>query len=152
MGGVDVLVHTPAWHGIHLRERSERDFWELNVDGMFNVLQAAVAAGVAKVVWLSSTAAREAEPTPYVFAKQVGERLCAYDHGRHGIRCIVLRPPAFGPRPRRQIGEGLLRRRTDRRDVIEAVALAVEDEAIAFGTFELWPDDPFSATDRDAWA
>src|SRR5215210_5841737 len=40
--GCDGLVHIPAWHGIHLRHRSRRDFWELNVDGAFNAFQAAL--------------------------------------------------------------------------------------------------------------
>jgi uronate dehydrogenase len=29
----EAAAHLPAWHGIHLRHRSRRDFWELNVDG-----------------------------------------------------------------------------------------------------------------------
>ncbi len=54
MDGVDAVVHAAAWHGMHLRDHPRRDFWELNVDGTFNVLDAAVDAGVASLV-LSST-------------------------------------------------------------------------------------------------
>lgn len=33
--GCDLIVHLPAWHGIHAGQRSEADFWRLNVDGTF---------------------------------------------------------------------------------------------------------------------
>lgn len=41
--GVDVIVHTPAAHGIHLRTRSEHDFWELTMRVTFKLCGAAVA-------------------------------------------------------------------------------------------------------------
>src|SRR5690242_4598646 len=28
--GCDLIVHTPAWHGIHWRSQTEIDFWRLN--------------------------------------------------------------------------------------------------------------------------
>src|SRR5919108_208585 len=38
--GCEALVHIVAWHGIHLRYKTRRDFWELNVDGAFNAFEA----------------------------------------------------------------------------------------------------------------
>jgi nucleoside-diphosphate-sugar epimerase len=37
----EAVAHLPAWHGIRLRHRSRRDFWELNVDRALNAFEAA---------------------------------------------------------------------------------------------------------------
>ena len=156
-----MVVHTPAWHGIHLRERLERDFWEVNVDGTFNVLQAAVAGGARKVVWISSTSVRSRENI-YGLSKVLGEELCAYHHRVHGLRCLVLRPGNFTPyRSNREYGERLARGGVDRRDVHQAAALAVDNETVEYGVFvvlqdmlytpadvEAWPDDPAAVLER----
>lgn len=52
--GVAAVVHTAAWHGIHLRNHPARDLWELNADGTFNVFQAATSAGARAVVFSST--------------------------------------------------------------------------------------------------
>ncbi len=52
--GVSGILHAAAWHGMHLRDHSASEFWDLNATGTFNVLQAALDAGVRAVV-LSST-------------------------------------------------------------------------------------------------
>src|SRR6266849_5897403 len=54
--GCDLILHTPAWHGIHTRQRTEVDFWRLNVDGTFWIFQAAAHAGVKRLVFMSSLA------------------------------------------------------------------------------------------------
>jgi nucleoside-diphosphate-sugar epimerase len=53
--GVDAVVHAAALHGIHRGHWRPRDFWAINVDGTFNLYEAA-AAKVAKVVLASSMA------------------------------------------------------------------------------------------------
>ncbi len=52
--GAEVIVHTVAIHGIHLRDRSPRDFYDLNLTGTFNVWAAAVEVG-ARAMAFSST-------------------------------------------------------------------------------------------------
>ncbi|RYG34424.1 NAD(P)-dependent oxidoreductase, partial [bacterium] len=52
--GCDLILHTPAWHGIHWNQKTEADFWRLNVDGAFWAFQAARSAGVSRFVFLSS--------------------------------------------------------------------------------------------------
>lgn len=52
--GVEVIVHTAAIHGIHLCSHLPRDFCELNLDGTFNVWEAAVEAEVRGVVFSST--------------------------------------------------------------------------------------------------
>ena len=149
--GVDLIVHTPAWHGIHLRTRSEREFWELNVDGTFNLFQAAVAHRVPRVIWISSVAVHNRDNI-YGFSKVVGEELCQFYWRVHGIRCIMLRPADFTPyRDRKHYGERLLRGGVDRRDVHQAAALAVENDAITCAAFPVLRTDLWTPEEADLW-
>lgn len=149
--GVDIIVHTPAWHGIHLGSRSETEFWELNVDGTFNMFQAAVANRVSKVVWISSMAVHSRDNI-YGLSKVIGEELCRFYYTRHGIRCIMLRPADFTPyRNQKHYGERMLRGGVDRRDVHQAVALAVQNDTVACEAFPVLREDPFTPEDVDRW-
>ncbi len=148
---VDLIVHTPAWHGIHLRDHPETDFWDLNVDGTFNMFQAAVANRVPRVVWLSSQSVFSRDNI-YGLTKVVGEELCGFYHRRHGIRCTLLRPADFTPyRDRKHYGERLLRGGVDRRDVVEITALAVENGTIECEAFPVMREDPFTSEDIQWW-
>lgn len=95
---VDVVVHIAAWHGIHLvrQEKDVFDFWELNVTGMFNVLELTARAGCKKLVHISSTSVDE-WPDVYGSSKLLGEELARTYAARHGIEVINLRPRAFIP-------------------------------------------------------
>src|SRR3954462_4194652 len=46
--GCDVIIHTPAWHGVHWNAKTEVDFWRLNVDGTFWLFQSALRNKVPK--------------------------------------------------------------------------------------------------------
>lgn len=126
MAGADILVHLPALHGIHVDDHSETEFWELNVDGTFRTLQAAVAAGVRKVVWLSSQAWHDSNDV-YGFTKVIGEQLLNYRRVRHGISYVAVRPASLVPWTdwARDYGLGLLYERVDRNDVLDAIQLSV---------------------------
>ncbi len=150
--GMDVVVHTPAWHGIHLRSHGQGDFWDVNVDGTFNVLQSVVAHGVRRVVWISSMSVRDRNNI-YGLSKVIGEELCAFYHRGAGVRFILLRPADFTPYPnRRRYGERLLRGGVDRRDVVAAAELAVEHADAAFEALPVLRQDPFTEQDVNAWA
>ena len=94
--GCDLILHTPAWHGIHWREKTEVDFWRLNVDGTFWMFQTAVAAGITRVVFLSSMA-WHGHYDKYGFTKQMGEELCEYFRRNHKMRYVSIRPHDFTP-------------------------------------------------------
>ncbi len=153
----DVIVHLPAWHGIHSRVRSEIDFWRLNVDGTFWMLQAARSAGVQKVVFLSSQSWHGHYDT-YGFTKRVGEELLAYHHARHGVSYVAVRPhdltPWAGDWPQRY-GARLLYGGVDRDDVLDAVLCAV-DHVVTNGEAALVLDatrpNVFTADQLDEWA
>ena len=125
--GADVLVHLPAWHGVHLVDHSETEFWELNVDGTFRALQAAVAAGISKVVWLSSQAWNDSRGT-YGFTKVIGEQLLDYHRVRHGISYVSIRPANLTPWTdwAGDYGRELLYGRVDRDDVLDCVELSID--------------------------
>ncbi len=125
--GCDLIVHTPAWHGIHWNAKTEVDFWRLNVDGTFWMFQAAQAANVSRVVFLSSTA-WYGHYDKYGFTKRVGEELCEYNRQRHGIRYVSVRPNDLTPwgDDFLHYGARLLQGGVDREDVLDCVVQSVQ--------------------------
>ena len=95
---VDCLVHIAAWHGYHEfhKLRTPFEFWDLNVTGTFNVLEAAVRAGITNVVFMSSTSIEE-RSSIYGSTKILAEELCRHYALRHNLNIIILRPRAFIP-------------------------------------------------------
>ncbi|MDB5233327.1 MAG: NAD-dependent epimerase, partial [Hymenobacter sp.] len=83
--------------------------WQLNMDGLLIVLEAAVAHGVAQVYWPSSIAVfgpdtpRENTPqvtimnpnTVYGISKLAGEQWCEWYHRKHGLDVRSLRYPGL---------------------------------------------------------
>lgn len=125
--GCDLLIHTPAWHGIHSRGKTEVDFWRLNVDGLFWTLQAAKEAGVRRLVFLSSMS-WHGHYEKYGFTKRVGEELCEYHRRNHGLRYVVIRPHDFTPWGSdflNRYGARLLYGGVDRDDVLHCVDQSV---------------------------
>ena len=112
MRGVDVVFHQAA---IRITQCAEepRLALEVMVDGTFNVVEAAIAAGVRKIVAASSAAvygAAESFPTPethhtyqnatlYGTAKAFNESLLRSFHEMHGLDYVALRYfNVYGPR------------------------------------------------------
>ena len=168
--GCDLLLHTPAWHGIHSRAKTEVDFWRLNVDGTFWALQAAETAGVGRLVFLSSMS-WFGHYDKYGFTKQVGEELCEYHRQQHGLRYVSVRPADFTPWGTdwlNRYGARMLYGGVDRADVVECVTAAVDAldspapteepeglvvhavRANAFADADLkgWEDDPTGTAER----
>ncbi len=174
MEGVDAVVHAAAWHGMHLRDHSPSDFWELNVDATFAVFEAAVESGVSRAVVASTmgvygasrtrgvdgAAVRLHEGLPlrptnvYELSKAITEQIAAsYDlRSEHGVRSVALRFGMFVPEPFLHGGIRFLYGGIDERDVAAAVAVALDRtldaRAGAFGAFNAFSALPFD--DRDA--
>ncbi len=167
--GVDAIVHAAAWHGMHLRDHPARDFWELNVDGTYNVLEAAIAAGVGRLV-LSSTmgvygssshpsahgpAIRVDEsvsllPTDiYGQSKVMSEQLVAFFVRTHGLHAVALRYGMFVPEPFAHYGIRLLYGGVDVRDVAAANVAALRrcESPVEFAAYNIFSALPFD--DRD---
>ena len=88
--GADALVHVAGV--VNAPDRA--GFAAGNVDGMRAILAAAQAAGVRRVVHVSSLAAREPALSDYGWSKAEGERLVRDS----GAAWTIVRPPAvYGP-------------------------------------------------------
>ncbi len=90
-------------------EKHPKFGWELNMDGLFNVLDAAIEFKIGKIYWPSSIAVfgpntpRVNTPqycvmdpnTIYGISKQAGERYCEYYFNKHGVDVRSLRYPGL---------------------------------------------------------
>ncbi|RYG23272.1 NAD(P)-dependent oxidoreductase [bacterium] len=126
--GCDLIVHTPAWHGIHWRSRTEIDFWRLNVQGTFWAFQAALANDIKRFVFLSSQA-WHGHYDKYGFTKRVGEELCEYHQQSSGVSYVAVRPAdltPWGDDWLNRYGARLLYGGVDREDVLDSVVASVQ--------------------------
>lgn len=118
---IDAIIHSGALHKPNIENRAYSDFVATNVQGTLNLLDAAVAAGVQRFVFTSTTSlmisqairdgltdgARKAawlteEMTPeprniYGVTKLSAEHLCRLYHIQHGLPVVVLRTARFFP-------------------------------------------------------
>lgn len=166
--GCDLILHLPAWHGIHWNSRTEADFWRLNVDGTFWAFQAARTHHISKFVFLSSQA-WHGHYDKYGFTKRIGEELCEYHRQRNGVRFVAVRPADLTPWKEWATGYGprLLYGGVDREDVLESIVCSVQHlakpvgseldnivvnalRANAFSETELasWESNPLEACER----
>ena len=117
MAGVDAVVHTATLHKPHIASHTKADFVDVNVTGTLVLLEAAVAAGVPRFVFLSSTSAfgRALAPGPdapaawiteavvpvprnvYGATKVAAEDLCELIARETGMGVLVLRTSRFFP-------------------------------------------------------
>ena len=170
MEGARWVVHGAAWHGIHLEGHPRRDFWELNVDGTFNVYEAAIDAGVDGIVLASTMGVYGDSDTPqpgnpavrvheglplkpvdiYGLSKVVCEQLAQLWVRTEKVRTIALRFGMFVPETFPRYGVRLLYGGVDPRDVAASVVasiLALEREATWFDAFNIESAVPFSSED-----
>ncbi|MFL5757492.1 MAG: NAD-dependent epimerase/dehydratase family protein [Chloroflexota bacterium] len=167
---VRAIVHTAAWHGIHLREHPAQDFWDLNATGSFHVYDAAADAGVEAIVFSSTMGVYGSSRKPaegggavfvneqlplvpediYGLSKVLGEQI-ACDHAtRRGIAGAALRYGMFVPEPFLREGIRFLYGGVDERDVATAVMLVLERllaERRWIGEFNIESPLPFSPDD-----
>jgi nucleoside-diphosphate-sugar epimerase len=115
--GVNVILHTATLHKPHIATHSRQDFIDTNVTGTLNLLEEAVATGVAAFVFTSTTSAfgqaltpapdapavwvtEDVRPVPkniYGVTKTAAEDLCELFHLLHGLPCLILRTSRFFP-------------------------------------------------------
>jgi nucleoside-diphosphate-sugar epimerase len=90
-------------------EKNPRFAWDLNMEGLFHVLDAAKEGLIKKVYWPSSiavfgpTTPRDNTPqytvmepnTIYGISKQAGERYCEYYHQKYGVDVRSIRYPGL---------------------------------------------------------
>ena len=117
VAGVDAIVHAATLHKPHVGSHGRQEFVEVNVAGTLALLEAAVAAGVGRFVFTSTTSAfgralappagapaawidEDVTPVPrnvYGVTKTAAEDLCELVHREHGMPCVILRTSRFFP-------------------------------------------------------
>lgn len=117
--GIEAVIHSGGLHKPDIVRYPTQAFVDVNVTGTLNLLEAAVAHGVQRFVFTSTTslmisAAIRAgvgdravwldegfaplEPRNiYGITKLAAEQLCRLYHQRHALRCIILRTGRFFP-------------------------------------------------------
>lgn len=95
--GCDCIVHIAAWHGIHefRSDKDAYDFFDLNIKGTFEVLEAARQAN-ASVVFISTTSVDEPDSL-YGMSKILAEQLADFYFRKYQMNIVTLRPRAFIP-------------------------------------------------------
>lgn len=168
--GADVVVHTAALHGIHLRNHPPRDFYDLNLTGTYNVWEAAVKVGVRGVVFSSTMGVYGESRTPpasdrvawldetrpllpgdiYGWTKVAGEELCRYHLREDRVPSIALRYVMFVPEPFFRYGIRLLYGGVHEVDVADAVMAAIralERNEVGHEAFNVEAPLPFTPAD-----
>ena len=170
MDGCDAVVHGAALHGIHLAHWSTREFFSINVEGSFNVFQAARELGIERFVLASTmgvygesleapadrwawvheglpTLPKDIYGTSKVMAEELGRML-----GRTGaMRVVALRFGMYVPASFEHYGFRLLFGGVDERDVAQSVLLSLEHVPQGgFDAFDIFADTPFGPEDAIA--
>jgi UDP-glucuronate 4-epimerase len=114
-GKFDAIVHLAARAGVRPSIQQPRLYLETNINGTFNLLDAARAAGVPRFICASSSSVYGVLKTapfredmclnqtisPYAATKLAGEQLCSNYSHLYGLRTINLRFfTVYGPRQR----------------------------------------------------
>ncbi|MGE3304748.1 MAG: NAD-dependent epimerase/dehydratase family protein [Rhizobiaceae bacterium] len=118
---IEAVIHAGALHKPDIERHPRQAFLDVNVQGTFNLLEEAVAAGVSRFVFTSTTSlmisekiraglaggaakaawlTEEMSPEPrniYGVTKLAAEHLCRLTHILHGLPVIVLRTARFFP-------------------------------------------------------
>lgn len=164
LSGFDAVVHVAALHAPHVGIASDADFRSVNVDSTARLLDAALAAGVSRFVFTSTTSVyghalepaggraawidEQVEPQPldiYDETKLAAEALVR----AAGLPGAILRMSRCFPEPLRHMACYRLHRGIDRRDVARAHALALE-AATPPDAYVISAEPPFVEADREA--
>ncbi len=114
---VDAVLHTATLHKPHVATHSHQDFVDTNITGTLNLLEEAVASGVGRFIFTSTTSVfgdtlvpppdapaawitEEVTPVPkniYGVTKAAAEDLCQLFRRNHGLPCLILRTSRFFP-------------------------------------------------------
>src|SRR4051794_677080 len=115
--GVDAVLHAATLHKPHVGSHRREDFVHTNIEGTLVLLEEAVAAGVPRFLFTSTTSAfgraltpapgepaawitEDVRPVPrnvYGATKVAAEDLCELVHRDHGLPCVILRTSRFFP-------------------------------------------------------
>jgi UDP-glucose 4-epimerase len=115
--GVEAVIHSATLHKPHVGSHVRREFVDTNITGTLNLLEEAVAAGVGRFLFTSTTSTfgRALTPAPgapaawitedvapvprniYGVTKTAAENLCELVWRDHRLPCLILRTSRFFP-------------------------------------------------------
>ncbi len=163
--GADAIVHVAALHAPHVGIRPDIDFERVNVEATAALIRIAIAAGVRRIVFTSTTALygsggieaaewvdEDTVPRPktiYHRTKLAAERLLEKAAAEHGVAITALRMSRCFPEPAPLMAAYRLHRGVDARDVAEAHALALAWEGPGFRRFVISGATPFRREDAE---
>ena len=161
MDGVDAVVHTASLHAPQVGHVSRSEFVGVNVEGTLRVLEAAAERRLRRVVFTSTTSlygsalvptdgavwvTEDLPPRPrdvYDLTKLAAELLCEDIVRDGGPPTICLRTARFFPEPPDVVAVNRLGRGVDLRDAVAAHLLALTDDRVRFGVFNVSARSPF---------
>ena len=117
MRGITSVIHAATLHKPHVATHTWQDFIDTNVSGTLQLLEAAVAAGAERFIYVSTTSVfgagsrtessmaagwvtEELIPRPkniYGVTKLMAENLCELAHRKRGLPVVILRTARFFP-------------------------------------------------------
>lgn len=164
--GVDAVIHCAAYLPQHLTIYSAREFWDVNVIGTENLLEACLKHDVKRFVFTSTTSVygdamvdhrnavwvtEELLPQSrdvYDETKLAAEALCR-DVSEKGLSCISLRMSRCFPEPDELMAIYRLYRGVDIRDVVQAHELALYSPFEGYEALNISNQTPFQQSDRE---
>jgi len=163
----DVVVHTAALHVPDLATATAEQFYRVNVDATRGLLEASVAARVARFVLLSTTSvygcsSRAGPPATWADERLVPRPEDVYDRTKldaetlcreaadDRLTTIILRLARCFPEPAHEVAFYRLYRGVDRRDVAEAHWQAVTAPVSGSTTINIAGPTPFEPEDTSA--
>ena len=167
MDGVRYVVHAAALHGIDVVSKSRNDFYETNIDGTINVLEAAVANNVEKLIFISTTSvygsandnksgkawwldenAHINTSDIYAHTKYINEKMCEYYAANTALSIIVLRSAKFyeSPNYMRNIIDYSYKG-VNIGDLIQAIKLSLRKNCVLYNLYNIASSTPFLSSD-----
>jgi nucleoside-diphosphate-sugar epimerase len=164
--GVDAVIHCAALLTPHIGIFSENDFWQVNVKGTENLLEACLKYNVKRFVFTSTTSVygdalihpKEAVwvtegllPRPrdiYDETKIAAEKLCS-EAAENGLSCISLRMSRCFPEKEDLMAIYRLYRGVHESDVAWAHELALFSSIQGYETFNISCRSPFSRDEAE---
>ncbi|MBO9654478.1 MAG: NAD(P)-dependent oxidoreductase [Agrobacterium tumefaciens] len=164
----DAVIHAAALHASHVGVVPDAEFQRINVEGTRMVAEVAMAAGVQRIVFTSTTALyghsvssgsctfidEDTSPRPksiYHRTKLEAEQVLEAMAGQH-LAVRVLRMSRSFPEPADVMAAYRLHRGVDIRDVADAHVLALTNAGDDFQRYIISATTPFSADDCDSLA
>lgn len=163
---VDAVIHCAALLNTHIGLSSESDFWQVNVKGTENLLEACLKYKVKRFVFTSTTSAygdalihpkkavwvtEELSPQPrdiYDETKIAAEKLCM-EASKNGLTCISLRMSRCFPEREDLMAIYRLYRGVHESDVAMAHKLALFLPTQGYEMFNISCQSPFSQEEAE---